>query len=168
MNCNNHITGSLPVHTMYTTDRLILKILTPDDTNEVLAFQCRNRELFERYEPTRPPYFLTPAHQQAILKCEYDLARKCASIRFYVFLKTNPRIIIGTVCLHDISAHAVLLQRDRLQVRRRIPASGLRQGSRDKGFKHRFYRSFPAPRVCPRDAGKYSLSPAFGSHRLHL
>ena len=36
------------------------------------------------------------------------------------------------------------------------------------GFKHRFYRSFPAPRVCPRDAGKYSLSPAFGSHRLHL
>ena len=46
MNCNNHITGSLPVHTMYTTDRLILKILTPDDTNEVLAFQCRNRELF--------------------------------------------------------------------------------------------------------------------------
>lgn len=102
MNCNNHITGSLPVHTMYTTDRLILKILTPDDTNEVLAFQCRNRELFERYEPTRPPYFLTPAHQQAILKCEYDLARKCASIRFYVFLKTNPRIIIGTVCLHDI------------------------------------------------------------------
>lgn len=102
MNCNNHITGSFPVHTMYTTDRLILKILTPDDTNEVLAFQCRNRELFERYEPTRPPYFLTPAHQQAILKCEYDLARKCASIRFYVFLKTNPRIIIGTVCLHDI------------------------------------------------------------------
>ena len=102
MNCNNHMTGSLPVHTMYTTDRLILKILTPDDTNEVLAFQCRNRELFERYEPTRPPYFLTPAHQQAILKCEYDLARKCASIRFYVFLKTNPRIIIGTVCLHDI------------------------------------------------------------------
>ena len=46
MNCNNHMTGSLPVHTMYTTDRLILKILTPDDTNEVLAFQCRNRELF--------------------------------------------------------------------------------------------------------------------------
>ena len=59
MNCSNHITGSFPVHTMYTTDRLILKILTPDDTNEVLAFQCRNRELFERYEPTRPPYFLT-------------------------------------------------------------------------------------------------------------
>ena len=26
MNCNNHITGSLPVHTMYTTDRLILII----------------------------------------------------------------------------------------------------------------------------------------------
>ena len=66
MNCSNHMTGSFPVHTMYTTDRLILKILTPDDTNEVLAFQCRNRELFERYEPTRPPYFLTPAHQQAM------------------------------------------------------------------------------------------------------
>ena len=157
MNCSNHMTGSFPVHTMYTTDRLILKILTPDDTNEVLAFQCRNRELFERYEPTRPPYFLTPAHQQAILKCEYDLARKCASIRFYVFLKTNPRIIIGTVCLHDI-----------LRMPYCCSEIGLRQGSRDKGSKHRFYRSFAAPRVCPRDAGKYSLSTAFGGHWLHM
>ena len=46
MNCNNHITGSFPVHTMYTTDRLILKILTPDDTNDVLAVQCPKPELF--------------------------------------------------------------------------------------------------------------------------
>ena len=31
-----------------------------------------------------------------------DTVRCIPSIRFYVFLKTNPRIIIGTVCLHDI------------------------------------------------------------------
>ena len=166
MNCNNHMTGSLPVHTMYTTDRLILKILTPDDTNEVLAFQCRNRELFERYEPTRPPYFLTPAHQQAILKCEYDLARKCASIRFYVFLKTNPRIIIGTVCLHDILRMPYCCS----EIGYKFDAAFQHQGYAREAVAKVLNIAFTdlAPRVCPRDAGKYSLSPAFGSHRLHL
>ena len=164
MNCNNHITGSLPVHTMYTTDRLILKILTPDYTNDVLAFQCRNRELFERYEPTRPPYFLTPAHQQAILKSRTEM---CID-PFLCLLKNQPADHHRNRLPARYSAHAVLLQRDRLQVRRRIPASGLRKRSRDKGFKHRFCRSFPAPRICPRDAGKHSLPPSFGGHRLHM
>ena len=41
-------------------------------TRTRFSLSC-NRELFERYEPTRPPYFLTPAHQQAILGVEADL-----------------------------------------------------------------------------------------------
>lgn len=87
---------------VYQTDRLILKILTPDYARDVLEFQCRNRELFERYEPTRPSNFYTLSHQQAVLKCEYKLSMKLSTIRFYVFEKTNPRVIIGTVCLHDV------------------------------------------------------------------
>lgn len=90
------------MNTVYQTDRLILKILTPDYAREALEFQIRNKDLFERYEPTRPENFYTLGHQQAILKCEYKLAAKLSTIRFYVFKKEHPRTIIGTVCLHDV------------------------------------------------------------------
>lgn len=88
--------------TVYETNRLVLKILGPDAMRPVLDFQLRNRELFERYEPTRPDNFYTLAHQQAILKCEQKLALSLSTVRFYVFLKENPLTIIGTVCLRDI------------------------------------------------------------------
>lgn len=87
---------------IYQTDRLILKILTPAAVRDVLTFQMRNKELFERYEPTRSEDFYTYAHQHNILKCEYNLAVKLSNIRFYVFRREDPRTIIGTVCLHDI------------------------------------------------------------------
>lgn len=86
----------------YETSRLFLKILMPTAVREVLQFQLRNKDLFERYEPTRCEDFYTFAHQQAILKCEYKLATKLSTIRFYVFHKEDPRTIIGTVCLHDV------------------------------------------------------------------
>lgn len=87
---------------VYQTERLLLKILTPDYLRQVLEFQIRNKEQFERYEPTRPDNFYTLSHQQAILKCEYKLAVKLATVRFYVFRNDKPDTIIGTVCLHDI------------------------------------------------------------------
>lgn len=90
------------MNTVYKTRRLVLKLLGPDAAQQVLAFQLRNRELFERYEPTRPDNFYTAAHQQAILKCEQKLALSLSTVRFYVFLPENPHVIIGTVCLRDI------------------------------------------------------------------
>ena len=86
----------------FQTERLILKVLTPGCANAVLNFQNRNRESFEAYEPTRPANFYTASYQQAVLKCEWDLALKQQCIRFYVFRKEDPQMIIGTVCLHDI------------------------------------------------------------------
>ena len=74
------------------TDRLILKVLTPNYANAVLNFQNRNRESFEAYEPTRPANFYTASYQQAVLKCEWDLALKQQCIRFYVFRKEDPQI----------------------------------------------------------------------------
>ena len=84
------------------TARLLLTVLTPNYANAVLNFQNRNRESFEAYEPTRPANFYTASYQQAVLKCEWDLALKQQCIRFYVFRKDDPQMIIGTVCLHDI------------------------------------------------------------------
>lgn len=90
----------------YETERLLLKVLSPDALREVMEFQWRNRELFEKYEPTLPENFYTAEHQQALLKCEFQLALKMETIRFYVFLKSDPSQIIGTVCLHDIRRFA--------------------------------------------------------------
>lgn len=86
----------------YETTRLRLELLTTSSMRQVLEFQLRNRELFERYEPTRPENFYTLNHQQAILKCELKLALKLSTIRFYVFQKEDASRIIGTVCLHDV------------------------------------------------------------------
>lgn len=86
----------------YQTERLILEILTPTALREVLEFQLRNKELFERYEPTRPENFYTLNHQHNLLKCEQKLALKLSTIRFYVFRQEDRKHIIGTVCLHDV------------------------------------------------------------------
>ena len=40
------------------TDRLILKVLTPNYANAVLNFQNRNRESFEAYERQDLPTFI--------------------------------------------------------------------------------------------------------------
>lgn len=86
----------------YQTERLILKVLTPDYAVDVCDFLSRNRDIFEKYEPALPPNYYTPEHQSTILSCELKLALKVSTIRYYVFEKTNPDKIIGTVCLHDI------------------------------------------------------------------
>lgn len=86
----------------YETERLILRLPSPDFLRELLEFQIRNREAFEKYEPTRPDNFYTLQYQQSVLKCELKLALKQQTIRFYVFSKEHPQKIIGTVCLHNL------------------------------------------------------------------
>lgn len=74
----------------FETERLFLKVLTPNYANAVLNFQNRNRESFEAYEPARLDNFYTASYQQAVLKCEWDLALKQQCIRFYVSRKKIP------------------------------------------------------------------------------
>lgn len=90
----------------YQTSRLVLKILPPEHFKQVLEFQVRNKEIFEKYEPTRPDNFYTFFYQHTLLRTEYNLAQKLSTVRFYIFLKDNPRTIIGTICLHDIARSA--------------------------------------------------------------
>ena len=86
----------------YQTERLILKVLTPDYAKEVCQFLSDNGHIFENYEPELPSNYYTEEYQALILSCEMKLALKTNTIRYYVFEKTNPNKIIGTVCLHDI------------------------------------------------------------------
>ena len=88
----------------YETERLLLKVLTPDYSDDVCKFLAKNSELFEKYEPLLPTNYYTPEYQHTILSCELKLALQTKNIRYYVFLKENPNQIIGTVALHNITA----------------------------------------------------------------
>ena len=88
----------------YQTDRLILRVLTPDHAKDVCRFVSKNREQFEKYEPFLPANYYTPEHQQTILSAELKLALQSKNIRYYVFLKKQPEQIIGTVALHSITS----------------------------------------------------------------
>lgn len=44
----------------YETERLLLKIIKPDQADAVLDFYMRDKELFEKFEPDRMPNFLYP------------------------------------------------------------------------------------------------------------
>ena len=59
----------------YETERLLLKIIKPDQADAVLDFYMRDKELFEKFEP----------------------------FRSYVYEKEHPERIIGTICVHHIT-----------------------------------------------------------------
>lgn len=86
----------------YQTDRLILKVIKPDEAAQVLDFYLRDKELFEKYEPDRIQDFYTVEKQKQIAAYEYNAAVKGTCVRFYVYRKENPGQIIGTICFHDI------------------------------------------------------------------
>lgn len=86
----------------YETKRLLLKIIKPTEAREVLDFYLRDRELFERYEPDRAEGFYTLAFHKQIMKFEYNMAVQGTLYRFYIYEKTNPGHIIGTISFHHI------------------------------------------------------------------
>lgn len=81
----------------YTTDRLNLNILGSDAAPLVLDFVSRGRELFEKFEASKPPAFYTLAYQENVLFNEFQGCMARRYVRFYVSLLDNPDIIIGTV-----------------------------------------------------------------------
>ncbi len=86
----------------YETKRLELKILPDIAAGQTLQFYLDNKEIFEKYEVDRPKNFYTFQHQKTLLQCEYNLAVKQSSARFWVYVKGYPQQIIGTVSLQDV------------------------------------------------------------------
>jgi len=89
----------------YETDRLILKILEPTEADSVLRFYLDNKDLFEKNEPEREEGFYTAEHQRAILTAEYNMAMQGTLFRFWLYRKSAPTEIIGTVSIRDIKRH---------------------------------------------------------------
>lgn len=90
------------MQTEYETKRLILKILTPDKCNSVLRFYHDNRQIFEALNPITPENYYTTDYQRSSLKLEYQRFLNGESVRYFVFLKSCPDKIIGTISFSDI------------------------------------------------------------------
>lgn len=88
----------------YKTSRLILKILDdhPEHVSQALRFYDRNRLDFEKYEPMRPENFYTENYHATLLHCEHEMFFNLQFIRYWIYEKTNPDLIIGTVSFHNI------------------------------------------------------------------
>lgn len=87
----------------HVTNRLVLKPLNTEDTFNVLSFYNRNREHFEPWEQKRSLNFYTYNYQYASLAVEKDLMKSKKLLRFWIFPKDNPNLIIGTVNFYNIT-----------------------------------------------------------------
>ena len=81
------------------TERLILKVVNAMDAFQVLTFLSGNRQLFEWYEGEKSENFYTMGYIRDMLTAEYNQIIKGISLRYYIYLKSNPDRIIGTVSL---------------------------------------------------------------------
>lgn len=85
------------------TDRLVLKILDSSDTHIVTEFLKRGRDLFEQYEALKPDMYYTEIFQQNVLDSEFAAMQTKRYLRYYVFKKNNPNLIIGTVSFGNVT-----------------------------------------------------------------
>jgi len=85
-----------------TTNRLILKVLTPEFAPIVLDFYSRNSDIFEQYEPMLGENFYSLEHQKTLLSYEYKSALKLSNVRYFIFEKSNPNRVIGTLSYRNI------------------------------------------------------------------
>lgn len=81
------------------TERLILKVLNAMDAFQVLTFLSGNKQLFEQYESEKSENFYTMGYIRDMLTAEYNQIIKGCSLRYYIYLKSNPDRIIGTISL---------------------------------------------------------------------
>ncbi len=86
----------------YITDRLILQVLDEMAAPLVLQFYQTNKDAFDQWEPKRPDTFYTTRYQRSVLQAEKKLFFSSSSVRYYLFEKTSPDKIIGSICFYQI------------------------------------------------------------------
>ncbi len=84
------------------TDRLILRPLNSTFAPKILAFYKENKDVFDPYELTRADNFYTESYHIGAAEWEWQEMENGHAIRYYLFLKEDPRTIIGTVNFTDI------------------------------------------------------------------
>lgn len=88
---------------VYETDRLILKICGEEIAEDALVFDLHNTKEFEAVEPIDVDNFYSLDHHKNILNYEYKKMLQLSVVRFWIYLKTKPDTIIGTICFRNIA-----------------------------------------------------------------
>ena len=86
----------------YETDHLILRVLDERYASNVLDFYQNNKEFFNPWEPAHHPNFYTIPYQKILLGYEYKQILEKKFVRYYIFKKSNPNEIIGSICFQNI------------------------------------------------------------------
>lgn len=84
------------------TSRLQLRCLPGNHAQAVCRFYQENRTYFEPYELTRSENFYTVGYQSAVMDWEYQEIQQKHTLRYYLFLKSAPSVLIGCINLSDI------------------------------------------------------------------
>lgn len=71
-------------------------------SRSLLEYYRRNEAFLREFEPERPQAFYTDAYQKEQLRREKAEAKGRTAFRFYLFLKTDPNTIIGSVAVSNI------------------------------------------------------------------
>lgn len=86
---------------IHETDRLYLKILDASWAPSVCSFYQKNKVSFEAVEPPRIPNFYTVSFHKLNLIQEYNEFMHGHYLRLYLFEKSNPKKIIGSICYNS-------------------------------------------------------------------
>ena len=86
----------------YATDRLTLRVLDPREARNVLAFEKKNQDFFLPYETDHVPNYLSLEYQKTLMTAEYNATLRGSMVRFWIFLRSRPQQIIGTVSFQGI------------------------------------------------------------------
>lgn len=87
---------------LYSTSRLILKVLEPEESCRVLNFYTEGREVFDAVEEVKPPAFYTGQYHKTALSYEKYAFENESYMRYYIFCADDSDTIIGTVSFSHI------------------------------------------------------------------
>jgi len=87
---------------IYQTNRLILRILTPECAPLVNKFYLDNKQFLEPFEPNRPGNFYTNDFHYSNLRCEYEAFLRLSYFRYWMFRKEDSDFPIGCICFSNI------------------------------------------------------------------
>lgn len=89
---------------IFETERIVLKVLEPSDSPQVLEYYLRNREFLKEWEPVRTEEFYTLEFQEKQLQNDLEAFKNGISIRFWIFIKSTSGStkLIGSIALSNI------------------------------------------------------------------
>jgi ribosomal-protein-alanine N-acetyltransferase len=87
---------------IYTTDRLILKILDNTYAELVLDYYLRNKEFLEVWEPIKTDDFYSINRQKEQLSNELEHINNGNTFKLWIFKKENDHKIIGSIAFTNI------------------------------------------------------------------